>query len=96
MKTFFGQPVYVDEDFEKWLKTLPNEIVEINKEEWIPAIKKEIASWEDFSESIFCENAEDKQNALNNANELRKFLALVESNTLTKQQFEHYSVSYFW
>ena len=96
MKTLFGQPVYVDEEFGKWLNTKPTDVIQINKAEWIPVIKKEIAEWERFSETIFCEKAEDKQNALNNANELRKFLELVETNTLTKQQFEHYSVTYFW
>ena len=91
-----GANARADEEFEKWLKTKPNEIFEINKEVWIPGIKKEIAEWERFSESIFCEKEEDKQNALNHANELRKFLELVETNTLTKQQFEHYLFSYFW
>lgn len=71
------------------------ETVSLNKEVWIPAIKKEIAGWEDFSESIFCEKAEDKQNALNHANELRKFLALVESGNLTKKQYENYRFTYF-
>lgn len=83
--------------FEEFRKIRPDEILTtINKEEWIPGIKEEIASWEEFSKSIFCENAEDKQNALNNANELRNFLSLVESNTCTKQQFEHYLFTYFW
>ena len=72
-----------------------NDIININKEVWIPGIKKEIDSWEDFSESIFCEKAEDKQNALDHANELRKFLGLVESDTLTRKQFEHYLYTYF-
>ena len=72
-----------------------HEICKLNKEMWVPAIKKEIAGWEDFSESIFCEKAEDKQNALHHANELRKFLALVEADTLTRQQYEHYRFTYF-
>ena len=72
-----------------------NEICNLNKAVWIPAIKKEIAGWEDFSESIFCEKAEDKQNALYHANELRKFLALVESDSLTKKQYEYYRFTYF-
>ena len=67
----------------------------LNKAVWVPDIKKEIASWEDFSESIFCEKAEDKQNALDNANELRKFLELVESDALTRQQFRYYRDKYF-
>lgn len=71
--------------------TNKNEIISINKEVWIPGIKKAIAEWEDFSESIFCERTEDKQSALDTANELRTFLYLVESNTLTRQQFERYS-----
>lgn len=70
-------------------------VININKEEWIPAIKKEISEWIRFSESIFCENLSDKQNALNNANDLKKFLELVESNTLTQQQFEKYLYTYF-
>lgn len=71
------------------------EHVTLNKEMWIPEIKKEIIGWEDFSESIFCEKPEDKQNALNHANELRKFLALVESDRLTKKQYEYYRFTYF-
>lgn len=75
--------------------TNTNEYINLNKEIWIPDIKKEIAGWEDFSESIFCEALEDKQNALHHADELRKFLALVESNTLTRQQYERYRFTYF-
>lgn len=75
--------------------TNTNEIISINKEVWIPGIKEEIASWEKFSESVFCKEAEDKQSALNIANELRKFLELVESNTLTRKQFEYYLWTYF-
>ena len=71
-----------------------NDICHLNKAVWIPDIKKAIASWEEFSESIFCEKVADKQNALNNANELRKFLALVESDTLTVQQFRYYRDTY--
>lgn len=71
-----------------------NDIINLNKAVWIPDIKKAITSWEEFSESIFCEKAEDKQNALNHANELRKFLALVESDTLTVQQFRYYRDTY--
>ena len=72
-----------------------NEIINLAKEVWIPGIKEEIASWERFSESIFCEKAEDKQSALNIANELRTFLGLVETNTLTRKQFEYYLWTYF-
>ena len=72
-----------------------NDIFNLNKAVWIPDIKKEITGREDFSESIFCENPASKQNALNNANELRKFLALVESDTLTVQQFRYYRDKYF-
>ena len=75
--------------------TNTNEIISINKEVWIPGIKEEIAGWERFSESIFCAKEEDKQNALNIANELRKFLELVETNTLTRKQFEYYLWTYF-
>ena len=72
-----------------------NEIFEINKAVWIPGIKKEIAEWEKFSESIFCEDPADKQSALDNADDLRKFLALFESDSLTKEQYEHYRFTYF-
>lgn len=65
-----------------------SEIISINKEVWIPDIKQKIAEWEDFSKSIFCESAEDKQSALDTADDLRKILAMVESDTLTRQQFE--------
>ena len=87
---------YKGYSFDEWRKIPGDQIIDINKKEWIPGIKEEIASWEDFSKSIFCEDPADKQNALSNANELRKFLALGETNTLTKQQFEHYLVRYFW
>lgn len=70
--------------------------VEINKEVWIPDIKKNIANWEEFSQSVFCENPADKQDALNRANDLRKFLALVETGTLTSEAFTYYSCKYFW
>lgn len=71
------------------------EFVHLNKAVWIPDIKKEIAGWEKFSESIFCEKEEDKQNALYHADELRKFLELVESDTLTKEQYTNYRFTYF-
>lgn len=87
---------YKGYDFDEWRKIPGDQIIDINKKQWIPGIKKEIDSWIDFSKSIFCEAEEDKQNALHHADELRKFLELVETNTLTKQQFEYYSVSYFW
>lgn len=67
-----------------------NDIVNLNKAAWIPDIKKAIASWEEFSESIFCEDPADKQRAKDTANELRKFLGLIESDTLTVQQFRYY------
>ena len=72
-----------------------NDIFNLNKAVWIPDIKKLITSWEEFSESIFCEDPANKQNALNNASELRKFLALVESDTLTVQQFRYYRDHFF-
>lgn len=72
-----------------------NEIVHLNKEIWIPGIEKEIAGWEEFSESIFCQDPADKQNALDHANELRKFLAMVEADTLTRKQYEFYRFTYF-
>lgn len=64
------------------------DICHLNKEVWIPNIKKAIASWKDFSNSIFCEKEEDKQSALDTANELSHLLSLVESDSLTYQQFE--------
>lgn len=70
-------------------------VISINKEEWIPAIQKEISHWIEFSESVFCESPSDKQNALDNANSLKQFLEMVESNTLTQQQFEKYLYAYF-
>ena len=72
-----------------------NEIIEINKDVWVPDIKKAIAEWEEFSQSIFCEDPADKQSALEHANDLRKFLSLVEGDTLTDEQFEHYFWRYF-
>lgn len=90
------KPAHEDREFEEYRKMPGDQIISINKEEWIPGIKKEIDSWMRFSESIFCEAEEDKQNALNHADELRHFLSLVETNTLTKQQFEKYLFSYFW
>lgn len=72
-----------------------NDICNLNKAVWIPDIEKLIASWEEFSESIFCEDPASKQNAKDNANGLRKFLELVESDTLTVQQFRYYRDKYF-
>ena len=82
--------------FDEWRKIPGDQIIDINKKQWIPGIKKEIEQWEKFSKSVFCEAEEDKQNALHHADELRNFLKLVETDTLTKRQFEDYSVSYFW
>lgn len=70
-------------------------VISINTEAWIPEIKKEISLWIEFSESVFCENHSDKQNALDHANSLKQFLEMVETNTLTQQQFEKYFYTYF-
>ena len=87
---------YKGYDFDEWRKIPGDQIIEINKKEWIPGIQKKIVEWEDFSRSIFCEDPADKQSALENADELRKFLELVETDTLTKNQFEDYLFRYFW
>lgn len=72
---------------------MKNEIITgFNKEAWIPDIEKEIAKWEDFSKSIFCENAEDKELAMHTANELREFLEALKSDTVTRQQYKHISL----
>lgn len=63
-------------------------ICHLNKKVWIPAIEESIQNWIDFSNSIFCENYEDKLRALDTANQLLDLLALVKSDSLTDQQFE--------
>ena len=73
-----------------------NEIININKQVWIPCIEKAIYEWIDFSKSIFCEKAEDRLSALERVNELMNFLYLVKSNTLTRRQFEEYYYGFFW
>lgn len=68
---------------------MKNEIITgFNKEVWIPDTEKEIAKWEDFSKSIFCENAEDKEFAMRTADELRNFLEALKSDTVTSEQYE--------
>ena len=64
------------------------ELVTINKEVWIPEIKNRIESWEEFSESVFCEKADDKRRAKDTANRFRAILTAVENDTLTREQFE--------
>ena len=71
------------------------DICHLNKEVWIPHIKEAIVSWQDFSNSIFCEKEEDKQSALDTANDLQNLLSLVESDSLTNQQFERLRF-YIW
>ena len=72
---------------------MKNEIITgFNKEVWIPDTEKEIARWEDFSESIFCDNAEDKEFAMRTANELREFLEALKSDRVTKQQYDRISL----
>ena len=61
----------------------------INKEVWIPAAEKKIAEWEDFANSIFCETEEEKESAMDFANEFKAFLTALESDTVTRRQFEH-------
>jgi len=68
---------------------MKNEIITgFNKEVWIPDTEEEIAKWEDFSKSIFCENAEDKEHAMRTADEFRNFLEALKTDTVTKEQFE--------
>lgn len=68
---------------------MKNEIITgFNKEVWIPDIEKEIANWEGFSKSIFCEDAKDKESAMRTADELRNFLEALKSDTVTREQYE--------
>lgn len=63
-------------------------ITGINKESWVPAIRDSITKWKNFSESVFCTDPEDKRNALDTVNTLKECLSALESDTLTRKQFE--------
>ena len=63
-------------------------ITGINKAAWIPAIKKAIENWKEFSESVFCDDPEYKQDALDHVATLEQCLAALESDTLTEKQWD--------